>query len=226
MNASTPAARGYQFVRYGPNESVPTPKTVLERTAPTRLALPGDFILTHSSGIYGRLIRFGEAIRYWGADKVFAHWSHAALFVDEAGEIVEALGGGVQQRNISAYHGTEYVVVHLPAVTMPLDRQQAVAFARFCLDDPYGWPTIVSMALCLLTGAKFSFGVDGQQICSALVARCLERTGEIFSESEPWHLTPADLARHFNVQLTGESGLPPPLNAGVTRFSRLGRRRQ
>ena len=130
----------------------------------------------------------------------------------------------MQQRNISVYHGTEYVVVHLPATTTPLDRQQAIEFAEFSLNDPYGWLTIVSTALCLLTGAKFS--VDGQQICSALVARCIERIGEIFPEGEPWHLAPADLAKHFDVRLKGEQGRPPHPDAGVSRFSKPGKRQR
>jgi len=228
MTSSTPGTRvtGYQAIRYGPDESVPTSKTAIGLAAPKPVARPGDFLLTHSSGIYGKLIRLGEALRYWGEGKVFAHWSHAAIFVNDAGDIVEALGGGVQKRNISAYQGAEYVVVHLPATTTPLDRQQAVEFAEFSLNDPYGWLTIVSIALCLLTGAKFSFGVDGQQICSALVARCIERIGEIFPEGDPWHLSPADLAKHFDVRLTGQDGRPPHPDAGVSRFSKPGGRRQ
>src|SRR5262249_48898232 len=152
-------------------------------------------------------------IRYRGADKVFARWSHAAIFVNDHGEIVEALGGGVQRRNISVYRNTEYVVVHLPLTTREEDREQAVKFAKYCLDEEYGWLTIVSIALALLFGSpfrlKFNFGVDGQQICSALVARCLERIGEIFTENEPWHLMPADLAKHFTVTNTGEQGEVP-----------------
>jgi hypothetical protein len=224
--ASETSVAGYQAIRYGPGESVPTAKAAIGSLSSRPVARPGDFILTHSSGVYGTLIRIGEALRYWGPDKVFAHWSHAAIFVNGDGDIVEALSGGVQQRNISVYNGTEYVVVHLPVTTMPLDRQQAVEFADFCLNDRYGWLTIVSIALCLLTGAKFSFGVDGQQICSALVARCIERIGEIFREGDPWHLAPADLAKHFNVRLTGEKGESPHPESGVARISKLGGVRQ
>jgi uncharacterized protein YycO len=216
----------YRVFRYGPHESVPTTKTAMVNAAQSPAALPGDFILTHSSGIYGRLIRFGEAIRYWGAEKVFAHWSHAAIFINDAGDIVEALGGGVQQRNISVYEGTEYVVVHLPSTTALDDRMQAVAFADFCLKDKYGWLTILSIALCLLTGAKLSFGVDGQQICSGLVAHSCERIGEIFQEGDPWQLMPADLAKHFDVRSTGQRGQPPHPDAGVTHFSKPGARRK
>ena len=82
------------------------------------------------------------------------------------------------------------------------------------------------MSLCLITGAKFSFGVDGQQICSALVARCLERVGETFREGDPWHLSPADLAKHFDVWLGGDQGQAPHPDAGVISFSRLGKRQR
>lgn len=223
--ASAPHLSGYQVRRYGPNESVPI-RSAVALTESVPVAQPGDFLLTHSAGVYGGLIRFGEALRYWGKDKVFAHWSHAAIFVDDAGNIIEALGTGVQKRNISVYHGTEYVVVRLPPLTAPSDRKEAVDFAEFCLNDRYGWLTIVNIGFCLLTGAKFSFGIDGQQICSALVARCIERIGEIFPEAEPWHIMPADLAKHFNIQLTGEKGKPPNPDEGVERFSKPGRRRR
>lgn len=228
MASPVPYIRGYQLRRYGPNESVPTAHTTvaLPEAFPVPVAQPGDFILTHSAAIYGRLIRFGEALRYGGKDKVFAHWSHAAIVVDDDGNLIEALGTGVQKRNIAVYRGTEYVVVHLPRETVPLDRKEAINFAEFCLNDTYGWLTILNISLCLLTGAKFSFGIDGQQICSALVARCLERIGEIFPEAEPWHLMPADLAKHFNVQLIGDKGKPPDPHEGVVRFSKPGRRRQ
>lgn len=159
---------------------------------------PGDFILTHGTSWSSRLIRFGESIRYWGPDKKFTRWNHAAIFINEKGDLVEALGGGVQQRNISVYKQTEYHVVHLENV-IDVNRNHEVAFAMACLNDHYGWLTIVSIALCLLTGSKLGFGVDGQEICSALVARCVERTGEIFP-TDPWHIMPADLAKYFNVQ--------------------------
>jgi len=226
MASSSTHVAAYQMTRYGPNESVPTKNAANSALSTDLVPLPGDFILTHSSGMYGKLVRFGEAIRYWGKDKIYAHWSHAAIFVDEAGDIVEALSGGVQKRNISVYRETEYVVVHLPPQTIAPDRTEAVAFAEHCLNDKYGWLTIVSITLCLLTGGKVGFGVDGQQICSALVARSLERIGEIFREGEPWHLMPANLAKHFDIRLTGDKGEAPTTDDGVVRFSRVGKRQR
>lgn len=166
----------------------------------------GDFILTHGNSWTSRLIRFGQGIRYWGPDRKFTRWNHAAIFINEDGDIIEALGAGVQQRNISVYKNTEYHVVHLENVVEPPNRTHEVEFAQACLDAHYGWLTIISIALSLLTGSKFGFGVDGQEICSALVARCLERTGEIFP-TDPWHITPADLAKYFNVQLLADASV-------------------
>jgi hypothetical protein len=60
----------------------------------------------------------------------------------------------------------------------------------------------VSIALSLLTGAKLSFGFNGQLICSGLVARALERTTAIF-EDEPSHIMPAQLAKLYGA-------VPPP----------------
>jgi hypothetical protein len=174
--------------RYGPGE---------EATAAQYA--PGDFILTHSNNVFARLIRFGESLRYWGSDRAFARWNHAALIVSEQGELIEALSRGVVQTHISRYRPTEYYVVRLnPDDADPREREHAVAYAMFCLGDPYGWVTIASIALALLTGCKFTFGVEGRVICSGLVARSLERTAIIF-EGDAANVSPADLARQFEV---------------------------
>ena len=161
---------------------------------------PGDFILTHGTSWTSRMIRFGQTLRYTGPDKTFARWNHAAIFINEKGDIIEALGSGVQQRNIAVYRDTEYHTVHLENV-IDANRTHEVEFAQACLHEHYGWLTIVSIALSLLTASKFGFGLDGQEICSALVARCLERTGEIFP-TDPWHIMPADLAKYFDIRPT------------------------
>ena len=197
---------------------------VVQRFAPgTEVSnpAPGDFLLTHGDSWTSKLIRFGQAIRYRGPDKAFARWNHAALFVAENGDIVEALGGGVQRRNVSVYKDTEYHVVRLENVG-EIDRKQEVDFALACLNESYGFLTIFSIALSLLSGSRFGFGVDGQEICSALVARCLERTGEIFP-ADPWHLMPADLAKFYDVRaadLNAPFGSIPPRDAAVQSRSR------
>ena len=175
---------------FGPQEEISDP-------------VPGDFILTHGRAWTSKLIRFGQRLRFRGHDAKYARWNHAAIFVDERGDLVEALGGGVQRRNISVYKPTEYTVVSIDAIVqVAADRQQVVQFAEWSLGQPYGFLTIGSIAYGLLTGGTFTFGFDGQHISSGLVARALERTGAIFNRS-PSHVMPADLAKYFQVE-------PPP----------------
>jgi hypothetical protein len=162
--------------------------------------VPGDFLLTHGSSFYSRLIRFGQGLRIHGEDRAYTYWNHAALVAGHDGELIEALGEGVVRTHVSRYKECEYTVVHLDAT--PEDRAQVVAFARWVTDGTprYGWAAIVSISLTLLTGGKFSFFVDGQFICSGLVARALERTDAIFNRS-PSHVMPADLAKYFQVRV-------------------------
>lgn len=162
--------------------------------------VPGDFILTHGDGFYSRLIRFGQRLRIHGEDRKYTYWNHAAMVVGEQGELVEALGRGVVRSKASDYLTREYTVVRVTA--SPEDRAQAVAFAEWTAErlSSYGWTTIVSISLTLLTGGKFSFFIDGEFICSGLVARALERTGAIFNR-DPGHVMPADLAKYFQVDI-------------------------
>lgn len=158
--------------------------------------LPGDFILTHGEGWFARFIKLGQSFRFKGEEARFATWTHAALIINTEGELVEALSDGVKQTHISKYLPKEYCVVRIDA--SDIDRQQMVSFAQHCLEAQYGWATILSIGLSLLTGLKFSFGFDGQQICSGLVARSLERTTAIFDRNSS-NIAPADLALYYNV---------------------------
>ncbi len=169
-----------------------------EQAQPSDFA-PGDFILTHGQSFFSRLIRFGQRLRFEGPDRPFAWWNHAAIIVSPTGDLIEALGPGVQRTHISKYQPIEYHLISVAGIVSGHDREEAVAFAEWCLDLEYGWMTIVSIALSLLTGAKFSFGFDGQAICSGLVARALERSNAIFNRT-PSHIMPADLAKYFDVR--------------------------
>jgi len=188
--AGTPRISIERVQRFRPTERVISPRR-------------GDFVLTHGSQWTSWLIRAGQALRYYGDSRKYTYGNHAAIFSDDAGHIIEALGAGVVERHISVYDPADYHVVLLRMAD--LDRDQVVEFARYCRDHQYGYLTIVSLTLSLATGSRLSFGVDGQEICSGLVARALERAGEIFPE-EPWHATPAGLAKFY--------GVNPPSDAG------------
>jgi hypothetical protein len=168
---------------YGPGKEEPNPE-------------PGDFILTHADAWTSRLIRFGESIRYRGANRPFAHWSHTAAVVSDTGEIVEALGRGVTAGNISKYAGTDYAYVRIQAEAE--DRAQMAGFARGQVGAEYGFLTIASITFGLLTSGRLTFGLSGTEICSGLVARMLERGWYVWVD--PPSVMPADLARFFDVR--------------------------
>lgn len=172
--------------RYQPGQQPP----------PNQMPEPGDFILTHGAGFLDALIRFGEWLRFRGPDAKFTYWNHAALIVDDSGGLVEALGDGVVAGNLSKYAGTGFHLVRIKASSQ--DRAEVVAFGNWCRGQKYGFMTIVSLAFTNVTGCKFSFYIEGQEICSGLVARAEERTGVIF-DRDPSHISPADLAKYYSV---------------------------
>lgn len=165
---------------------------------------PGDFILTHGNAWTSRLIRFGQRLRIHGEDRKYTHWNHAAIVTSDDGALIEALGRGVSRTHLSKYREAEYHLVRIGAGVQ--DREQAVEFAEWAAGGPggagrqrYGFLTIASIAYTLLTGGKFTFGIEGQAICSGLVARAMERTGAIFNRT-PTHIMPADLAKYYTVE--------------------------
>lgn len=160
---------------------------------------PGDFILTRGDSFISRLIRFGERLRIRGTDRQYAWFNHAALVVGADGSIVEALGAGVQAQNAAKYTAGHYVVVHSGADEQDVKKIQDFASWVTSHRAKYGYLTILSIAFTVLTGAKFTFFVDGEFICSGFVARAMERTGAIFSR-DPVHITPADLAKYYDAQ--------------------------
>jgi len=164
---------------------------------------PGDFILTHGDAWTSKMIRFGQSLRIRGADRRYTWWNHAALIVSSDGALVEALGAGAVRTNLSKYTPLEYHLVRTGASDE--DRKEVVAFGEWAAGDAmgagrqrYGYVTIVSIALTLLTGGKFTFALEGQMICSGLVACAQERTKAIFSRT-PSHIMPADLAKYYDV---------------------------
>jgi hypothetical protein len=159
---------------------------------------PGDILLTRGHSWFGRLIRFGQGLRIHGQDRQYTWCSHAALVVGEAGELVEVGSKGARRADASKYQRQDYAVVHTGVDTD--DLKQMLAFAEWVLESRprYGYATIVSIGLTVLTGSKFAFFVSGEFICSGFVARAMERAGAIFSRDSV-HISPADLAKYYGV---------------------------
>lgn len=157
---------------------------------------PGDIVLTHGNHFFSYLIRFGQRMRYRGADQDYAYWNHVAIGVDEGTTLVEALGSGIMETDLSTYDNYEYVVVHVTA--SPESRQQMVAYLDWVaeLGIEYNWGLIIIVALELLTGGRLSINLDGSEICSTLAAEALKSAGYRFNRR---NVTPADLAWYFSV---------------------------
>lgn len=163
---------------------------------------PGDIILTHTSqGFFGKLIRFGQRLRYRGEDAPFAWFNHAALVVSKDGDLVEALGKGIIRTHARRYDTNYYAYVDTGLTRG--EREKAVQYAERVVDlhTKYGWAQIVSISLSLLLGSKVQLGASGQNICSGFVASALQTGGYWFEKDEavvtPAFVTPADLAHAF-----------------------------
>lgn len=157
---------------------------------------PGDIFFVRGDDLFCRAIHLGQRLRFRGRDRGYAAWNHVGIIIDDLGHTVEAFSSGVTTGDLHHYLEVYYKVVDVKM--SPEDREQAVNFAERSLNEGYGWFTIVSICLSLLTGTRFSFGFDGEEVCSGLVARALERGWSVFPRDAS-HLVPADLAKFFGV---------------------------
>jgi len=170
----------------------------------------GDFSLHRASATkgqagatttLGKLIQAGERARFGNSD--FARWTHSALIVSDSGDICEAIESGVALDNIEKYRGSDYIVVHVNA--SPVQRELACGFARSRVGDAYGITNFLGLALQALFGWTLSIHMDGQFICSGLVARATEKYIDAYPRS-PEDMMPGDLAYSWDAT----SGEPLP----------------
>ena len=190
-----------------PEQTRPAPHHA-ERAGPGEAAAGfdrGDFVLVAGTHLNSRLIRLGQKLRIRGADRRHVKWTHAALIVDRDGSLIEAVGTGVRRWHLDRYRSDDYVVVRLH--TSEENRDEVVRFAEWALrrGSSYSRLSTVSIALSMLTGSRLTFFIDGQFVCSGLVARALERTGSIFDRDSA-HMAPADLAKYFLAGAHTEAG--------------------
>ena len=161
---------------------------------------PGDFLVIHSESWHNRLIQWAQRQAARGEERRFAYWDHAALVVSPWGEVVEAVTSqGVTRSHAGQYLWSDYHVVNIQASDEA--RRRVVEYAEWAADNGtrYGWWSMVGIACMTVSGGRFTFHIPGQEICSGLVARAMERAGALFRTS-PSHVTPADLARFYGVE--------------------------
>jgi hypothetical protein len=116
--------------------------------------------------------------------------------IKQDGTIIEAAGRGVRVANLKDYKDVEYYLVSTKLNKQSKD--QAISAAKSFVKDKYGWLTILSIIVQLITGIEFQFSFGDSVICSGLVAMSLWAGGVIF-DSNPYQMMPADLASAYDV---------------------------
>ena len=190
-------------VRSGPFEHTPIPDEVLTPAAAGVLEV-GDVLLVEGAGLVDGLISIGARVRYHGWLSLFrprpadeTRFTHAA-FVFSDKFIIEALAKGLKLSPIDKYNGRAAVAklsTVRPGVT-GAERLAAAAFAWSSLEarDKYGWLSIFSIILEIVTPLKLDISWDGALICSAFAAQCWEHAGVDLPTHSSLTTMPADLA--------------------------------
>ena len=154
----------------------------------------GDLVFCHSRGLIARAIRVAQRMR---SDSKDAHWNHVAILDRlENGDwyVIQAEGKGVtQSRRLKdiAPHG-QMQIATLPAT---VSRKRVLDFVRSQVSDPYGFLTILSIALDFILPQRIAIRKSGTWVCSALVGGALWYGGYPKAMTWPdlYQVTPADL---------------------------------
>ena len=155
----------------------------------------GDILLvnddTGPTDLLGGLIQAGEKARYGkNAPEGVVWWTHSALIVSEAGDLVEALAGGVARSNISKYAHVQTKVISIPAT--PAQRKLIVAGALQDVGLEYNRVDFVGLAIQLLFGIDWGVNDGRADICSELVSRYTEKCIPAYP-FKPGNMMPMDL---------------------------------
>ena len=145
----------------------------------------GDVFVTTGSGLFDRIVQFGQ---HWRFPELDAKWSHAGIIVSDAGDTVEAEASGVGRFQL-----TPQRVVGIIAIEPAAARLQVAKFALSRVGRHYGWATIACLVLRLLPPDRLTFGVSGDYVCSGLAATAMASAGLDMGDT-PADTYPAQLA--------------------------------
>ncbi len=159
----------------------------------------GDFLLTYGTHRNAKIIQFGQGWEH-GFNNPVRYVNHAVLCLGGS-ELAESLADGVVETDISSYHNSNYAIVRTNLNEH--DQKQILDYSYSVLTEKYGygWLQIGSIAFSMLTGFKIFFGVSETEICSGFVAGALRSGGFIWPKPST-HMTPADLALCFDVDIS------------------------
>ena len=159
--------------------------------------ISGDLVFCHSKGIISRAIRLGELIRWRSG----ATWNHVAIIDSVDGNsatVIQAEAHGVtnDKQLSSVSPGGHYLVVSPPD---GIDRNRLLAFARQEVGASYGFISIASLVINILSPGWISFRWTNSWICSAISAESLRAGGWLHRWSDVDQVTPAQLAEAIGV---------------------------
>jgi hypothetical protein len=156
----------------------------------------GDLLLIRGEGLLGTAIRLGAWRRFRKGDLRYGYWSHAALVVNDAGQLLEVHARGVGLCGIEKYRATDFCYVRLGLSEAA--GHDATQYARAHLGQRYDLLGFVLLGLSVTFGDLFRVPDTGKPGCVSLIARALGRAGITFERAAP-ELMPADLAKRFGV---------------------------
>lgn len=136
----------------------------------------GMLVFAHSNQFIGRVIRFGERLR-WHSGAFYNHVAIIDRVVDGVAYVIQAEASGVtnDKRLDSVAPDGEYVLVPLPD---GVNAEKVLAFARQEVGSHYGWLSIFSTVLDIILPIWFvAFRRKYSWFCSALAAEALRAGG-------------------------------------------------
>ena len=153
---------------------------------------PGDLVFCHSKGVVAWGIRLAQRL----AREPDWQINHCAVLDNDGPgtpwRVIQAEAHGVTNfRKLSEVApGGTYEVVPLP---QSVDRDTLLAFARQEVGARYGFLTIASIVLTLLSPRFLDIRTHGSWICSALAGESLRAGGWVRHWPDVYQVTPAQL---------------------------------
>ena len=162
---------------------------------------PGDIGFAHSTGMMGRLIRFGEFLRA----RRGAAWNHQFIvdrFENDSWYVIQAtLHGVTNDCRLDDVAPEGKIIVMSPP--KGVNRTRALAFARAQVGIGYGFLTIVAIAFDIVTWdwvPSVRAARKPSWICSALVNESLRYGGWLHEWLDIYSVTPAQSYDALNKQ--------------------------
>ena len=138
-----------------------------------------------TTGVYGRAIRLAERLRH--PIKGASEWNHVFCCMGD-GTVIQARAGGVSLDPIETIKGT------LKIVPCPGDPEKFIEFHRNRLGKKYGWLTIASQVVDILSPEWFpSFRRADTFDCSGLAGAALWYAGMDYPFPDVYLQRPSDI---------------------------------